>query len=124
MLRFSLLLLTLAMLGCSPSGNSNSENSSTEQAPPIASFTYTPTTVHVGQEVMFDASASQVADGEIVAYSWDFDGDGGIDATGATASSIVSYSGEYDVTLTVVDTNGAEATSIQKLVVTIKLLER
>jgi bacillopeptidase F len=90
----------------------------------VASFTYTPGTVYAGAKVEFDASASSSADGEIVAYSWDFDGDGGVDATGAAASSIMSYSGEYDVLLTVTDSNGAEGISTQKLVVTVKLLER
>jgi len=125
MLRPSLLLITLGTLGCSPSEKSNSpEGPSAQLPPPVASFTYTPTTVHAGSEVLFDASTSRSDGGEIVAYSWDIDGDGGVDATGATASSIMSYSGEYDVTLTVTDTNGVEAVSTQKVVVTIKLLER
>lgn len=133
MARLIVLLFALGILGCSPDGKPNSSESSSERRPltnttsaslPVASFTYTPKTIYAGEKVLFDASASRSADGEIIAYSWDFDGDGGVDATGAETSSILSYSGEYDVTLTVTDTNGAQGISTQKLVVTVKLLER
>ncbi|RLE67339.1 MAG: hypothetical protein DRJ45_09675, partial [Thermoprotei archaeon] len=50
--------------------------------PPEASFTFGPEEPYAGQEVSFDASGSEDPDGEIVKYSWDFDGDGVIDAEG------------------------------------------
>ncbi len=132
MLRLSLVFFTLIITGCSPAGKSGSadgsaagqQGGSASASPPLASFSYAPTTIYAGEKVEFDASGSQSLAGEIIAYSWDFDGDGGIDATGPLVSEIMSYSGDYDVTLTVTDSNGAQGISTQKLTVTVKLLQR
>jgi len=39
---------------------------------PIARFEYSPEFPTVGQEVTFDASASQAVEGEIASYEWEF----------------------------------------------------
>jgi hypothetical protein len=79
--------------------------------------------VTVGEEIVFDGSASYDDDGQIVSYAWDF-GDGNIIAGIATALSlsrvggntdevapahIYSDAGKYTVTLKVTDDKGATA---------------
>ncbi|MGF3496213.1 MAG: DUF3344 domain-containing protein [Methanolinea tarda] len=74
--------------------------------PVHASFTPdTPVTIDAGTAVFFDASAST---GDIVSYSWDFDGNGIVDETtvSPTTSHVYATPGTYDVSLTV---NGAGA---------------
>ena len=74
---------------------------------PIANFTYYPEKPVVNQSVTFDASSSYDPDGKITSYDWNF-GDGNI--TNTTEEKIKhSYSeaGSYNVTLTVIDDEGA-----------------
>ena len=44
-------------------------------APPAARITVSPTRAQTGQTVAFDATGSSVADGTVVLYEWDLDGD-------------------------------------------------
>ena len=83
--------------------------------PPVASFTYSPAVISVGQAVNFDASASHDPDGTIVSYDWDF-GDG-TTAKGVTVSHIYSAAGSYPVSLTVTDDQGATDTITQTVTV-------
>jgi PKD repeat protein/sugar lactone lactonase YvrE len=71
--------------------------------PPVASFTSGCT----GLVCTFDATASHDPDGSIASYAWDF-GDGG-SAGGSTSSHTYGASGQYPVTLTVTDDQGATA---------------
>jgi len=75
-------------------------------APPLADFTFVPASPEPVQTVSFSALASMDTDGEIVAYAWDFDGDGALDADTATADYIYQTIGEFSVTLTVTDDSG------------------
>ena len=43
----------------------------------------------IGQEITFDASDSYVVDGKITKYEWDFDGDGKVNQTTTTPTTIV-----------------------------------
>jgi hypothetical protein len=89
--------------------------------PPIASFTFSPSTPLVNQTVTFDASASHDPDGSITNYKWDF-GDGNITTVATpiikhvykTAGSTLYYT----VTLTVTDNEGATAVTSQSVPVT------
>ncbi len=74
----------------------------TDNAPPVAKFTAT----GAGAKIRFDAGASTSAS-TITAYEWDFDGDGKVDKTvhAPTITTAVEQTG--NVTLTVVDDNGA-----------------
>jgi PKD repeat protein len=72
----------------------------TTNAPPVASFTANCD----WPDCEFDGSGS-TDDGSIVTYEWDF-GDGSTDS-GATVSHTYDKPGDYDVTLTVTDNDGA-----------------
>ncbi|MFL0457507.1 PKD domain-containing protein [Brachybacterium paraconglomeratum] len=76
---------------------------------PTASFSATADEL----EVAVDAQDSTPnGDAAIAEYRWDF-GDGSPEATGVAATHAYSTSGTYTVTLTVVDSNGLIATSVQ-----------
>ena len=74
--------------------------------PPTAAFTLT--TNGDDQPVEFDASDSSDPDGTIASYEWEFDD--GATATGVTPTHTYGDPGQYDVTLTVTDEDGAIAT--------------
>lgn len=87
-------------------------------SPPTASVSG-PSTAQVGEDVTFQASASD-PDGSIDSYAWDFDGDGTVDVTSPTPSVDTSFAsaGEETVELTVTDDGGATATATQTVSVT------
>jgi PKD repeat protein len=77
---------------------------------PEVDFTFSPTAPAPGQQVFFNASASQAATGRtLVSYEWNF-GDG-TTGTGVNESHVFSESGTYNVTLRVTDDVGATALS-------------
>jgi len=84
-------------------------------AAPTATFTFAPEEPAVDKEVSFDASGSSDADGHVAEYAWDF-GDGGA-ATGKTATHAFSLPGDYQVTLTVKDNEGAETSAAKTVTV-------
>ena len=73
-----------------------------KNAPPIASFHYSPSSPNEGEEIHFYSNSSD--DGIIVNYTWQF-GDGNI-GYGKNVSHVYSKAGNYDVTLTVKDDYG------------------
>ena len=74
--------------------------------------TRTPT---AGESVSFDASATHLARGDILAYTWKFmDGE---TAAGEVVTHAFESSGDYAVTLTVVDSNGRSSTATVDLTV-------
>jgi len=85
-------------------------------APPIASFTYSPSEPGVGQTVTFNGSTSYDPDGEtIVSYDWDF----GDETTGTGNITTHRYTtgGTYTVTLNVTDDEGSSATTTDSVTV-------
>ncbi|WP_440991677.1 malectin domain-containing carbohydrate-binding protein [Haloarchaeobius baliensis] len=84
-----------------------------ENQPPTATFTVNDSAPTVGDPVGFDAAASSDGDGSITSYEWDWDGDGVTDATGAQATHTFTAAGDYQVSLTVTDDDGANDTATQ-----------
>ncbi|WP_256290028.1 PKD domain-containing protein [Halobellus inordinatus] len=78
---------------------------------PTAAFSHSPTDPEVGEDVTFDASASEDSGGSIASYEWDF-GDGSTDS-GESVTHTFSSPGDYDVELTVTDDDGATDTTTQ-----------
>jgi len=82
---------------------------------PVPSFTMTPSRGEPPLQVIVDASGSNDPDGSITRYSWDF-GDGGV-GLGRILGHTFPDIGEYTITLTVRDDDGAEASTSRILVV-------
>lgn len=79
--------------------------------PPTASFTFSCTDLSCD----FDGSGSSDGDGSITSYDWDF---GDVNTgSGVTTSHSYSAGGEYTVTLTVTDDEGATGTDSQSVTV-------
>ncbi|MCD6448542.1 MAG: PKD domain-containing protein, partial [Thermoplasmata archaeon] len=83
--------------------------------PPKALFTVKPTKPRQDEKVVFNASTSYDPDGHIVNYTWDFQSDGIVDAYGLEVTYKYEKKGNYFVTLTIVDDDGA-SDSMQILV--------
>lgn len=103
----SFALLTLA--GCSRGVPADASN----QPPSAAAGD--DGTVQLGEALTFDASESADADGDIVAFTWDF-GDGG-GASGPVVEHAYDRVGVFTVTLTVEDDDGAVA--VDELIITV-----
>jgi serine protease len=84
------------------------EEAPSENSPPTVSIDAGSTTIPVGADVQFDGSGSADSDGSIASYAWDF-GDG---TSGSTATVTHAYdsAGDYTVSLTVTDDDGASST--------------
>ena len=99
------LLLVQLLTGCTGVLESTVE--------PRAALTATPTEIQQGEEVTFDARASDVIEGVITDYSWDF-GDG-VEATTITGFTSHQFmeSGQFNVRLTVTnDQGGTDSTTV------------
>jgi len=89
----------------------------TPNAAPAASFTRSPESPLVGEEVTFTSTASD-PDGTIATQAWDVDGDGQFDDGDRTsASTTFASSGTKTVRLRVTDDEGASDVSVVELVV-------
>ena len=84
---------------------------------PVARFSFMPSTPTVGQQVVFDATASYDPDGRIVDYAWDFESDGRVDAHGVRVAHVYTQARTYRVTLTVTDNGGLTGTATQQVTV-------
>jgi len=82
--------------------------------PPIAKFTFSPGMPRSGTPIRFEAGESFDADGEIVAYKWDFGDDGTFDALGRNLSRSLAP-GPHEVTLRVVDNEGGTTNVTRRL---------
>ncbi len=84
--------------------------------PPIASFSYAPSSPSIGQQIVLDARASYDPDGNVVAYRWDLDGNGIDDAAGPISSVRYYNQGAHVVRLTVIDNSELSGTSSQAII--------
>jgi len=85
-------------------------------APPSASFRFSPTAPKPGDRVTFTSTSSdheQTKYGEAVSHAWDLDGDGFDDGAASTASFTYPSARSWTARLRVTDSNGvrAEATA-------------
>jgi len=100
-----------------PDDNTKHYDFVTVQKNPVAAFTYSPTEPVVGEAVTFDASASVPNGGTIVSYTWDFD-DGNITTVAEpTITHVYASSGNFNVTLSIEDSNGLTATATESITV-------
>jgi hypothetical protein len=87
---------------------------------PIASFTYSPLNAAVNETITFNASNSTDPDGFITHYEWNFE-DGNItNTTEEIITHLYSSAGNYTVSLTVTDNDGAKDTTTIELTLAIK----
>jgi PKD repeat protein len=78
---------------------------------PVPSFTLSPSTPKVGDDVTFDASGTQVFGGaQIVSYQWNF-GDGTTSTNGPVANHVFGSAATRTVSLTVIDSVGRRGTT-------------
>jgi len=102
-------IVVVGLLGCYFVGSNN--------VAPIASFTFSPTTVPAGAVVTFDATNSTDPDGTgIRDYRWDF-GDGST-GSGKVLEHGYAGAGTHTIRLTVVDNKDGRSTVEQSIVVT------
>ncbi len=107
--------VTLTVIDNDGATGSSTSTKTVLNRPPLASFTENATTVRTEEVINFDASESYDPDGSIVSYYWDF-GDGNT-TTGVTSTHAYSEDGNYTVTLTVTDDDGASSSeSAMKIV--------
>jgi PKD repeat protein len=92
---------------------STSKVITTQDHPPVASFSTSTTSTLAGTSISFNGTASYDPDGTVSSWSWNFgDGNTGVDAT--TAHTYDS-AGNYTVTLTVTDNAGATGTATSQI---------
>ena len=122
MKRVALLLAALLTLaGCTFSLNEQPTPQPTPSpiepanTPPIALYSISHRIPYVGQEVIFDATASRDYDGWIVAYRWDL-GPAGVQ-TAPVVVATFDQTGAFPISLTVTDNDGATATAGRLLTV-------
>jgi PKD repeat protein len=82
---------------------------------PLADFSISPSAVFTGEVTNFDGSASYDLDGYVARYIWNF-GDG-TTVSGVTTSHSYVDNGQYFVTLTVFDDEGAKDTKTMSIIV-------
>lgn len=70
-----------------------------------------------GETVAFEAADRSDSECEIVAFNWDFDGDGAYETQGRQASYTFRADGYHTVALTVVDSRGRNATVVEEVLV-------
>jgi len=83
--------------------------------PPIASFSFSPSSPIVNKSVTFDASASYDQDGSIISYRWDF-GDGNVTTVSlSTITHVYASHGTFPINLTVTDNGGLTGSYIKSM---------
>ncbi|MBN2080736.1 PKD domain-containing protein [bacterium] len=87
---------------------------------PVADLICTPSSGVVPQEIALIATGSIDPDGEIIAYQWDFDGDGNYDleSSSPTVHHVYSQAGQYQPMVLVTDNDRAQDTATDILALT------
>ncbi|MGD2070079.1 MAG: PKD domain-containing protein, partial [Gemmatimonadota bacterium] len=95
----------------------NNTDSDTNSLLTVSADAGGPYTGEEGTAVAFDGSGSSDRDGTVVAWEWDFDRDGVVDATGVTASHAFDDDGTYRVELRVTDDSGEQDVDVAEVTV-------
>jgi PKD repeat protein len=82
-------------------------------APPVASFDYSPTEPDPDEWIVFTSAASSDCDDSVTGVEWDFDADGITDSTEPNPVHKFSTPGPHEVTLTVTDEDTAQDSDTQ-----------
>ncbi len=93
-------------------------NSNGPEPRPVAQIALTPSEPHAGEKVTLSGAGSHYANGSIVKYEWDLNGDGAYETnTGSTSSASTTFAnpGTYTVGLRVTDSDGAVGTTTQQI---------
>jgi PKD repeat protein/KaiC/GvpD/RAD55 family RecA-like ATPase len=86
---------------------------------PVALFMILPQQPIVGETIIFNATSSYDSDGTIVNYTWNFE-DGNITTTsGSIITHVYSESGNFNVSLTVLDNDGYNGSTSQFITIRI-----
>jgi len=84
--------------------------------PPTASFSYSPAEPQAGEEILLDGSDSTAIQTEIETYRWKLThGESVIEKEGKEVKVALEESGEWEVSLTVVDKNGLKGKEVKKI---------
>ena len=87
---------------------------------PAAEFNYYPVNPAPGESITFNASSSKPNGGYITTYTWDF-GDGNItSASSPLITHVYDNEGTYNVTLTILDSEGLSDTVWQTITVSVQ----
>ena len=118
---------TAAILGLDSDDSDDGKEQVTqekENSLPVASMYASNTEPTIGDEVAFDASSSQDADGNIENYIFDF-GDGiyKLNTTEAVVTHVFEDIDSFDVTLVVMDSNKTISTNTMTITITVQPLE-
>ncbi len=83
-----------------------------QNAPPLASFKYSPTQPDPGEWTLFESTSTD-CDDSVASVGWDFNADGLTDSTNPNPTYKFNTPGPHDVTLTVTDLDGATDSELQ-----------
>jgi plastocyanin len=107
--RTGLALLAAAALGA---GAVPAWSGDEGRQPPVAELSVSPQPVVAGEGAVLDGSGSRDADGSVVSYAWDLDGDGAFERGGgaeARLAHVFEHAGDQRVGVRVVDATGESA---------------
>jgi cytochrome c len=84
---------------------------------PVVKVAATPTAGRAPLTVAFSSAGTNDADGDRIAYAWDFDANGTVDSTEANPSHTYTANGVYNATLRVTDRTGRSASAYVRILV-------
>jgi len=84
---------------------------------PVVKVAATPTAGRAPLMVAFSSAGTSDADGDRLAYAWDFDADGTVDSTAANPTHTYATNGVYNATLRVTDRTGRSASAYVRILV-------